>query len=158
MAITAFSSAMKLLITEAMGVDASLFKDASVQYGHDVNVAVTSGITKGAGFTKAMSGGAATIDLENLTGSNGIAVVGTGLRVQEAVFYNPATNGNPITISFGAANPYDGFGADFSATLAPGAACHLRTADAGSDISGANSDLDLAGTTTQALTCFLALG
>jgi len=158
MAITALSYNSTLKITQAVEVDPTLYQDSSVQHGHATTVAVTTGVTKAASFSLAMTVGAATIDLENLTGVNGVAVVGTGLRVQEAKFSNPATNGNPITISHGAANPYDGFGAAFSVELAPGAEVLLRTLDAGSDISATNSDLDLAGTTTQALNCVITLG
>ncbi len=158
MALTAFSALAKVLVTQDIETNSTLFADKSVQHGISKAIAVTTGITKAASFAQAMSGGAATIDLTALVGVNGLAVDGTGLRVQWMLVENPATNGNPITISEGASNGYDGFGASFSLTLAPGAYAVVFSADAGSDISGSKKTLDLAGTLTQALNVVLAIG
>lgn len=111
-----------------------------------------------AGFVKALAAGVATIDLTALVGTNGIAVDGTGLRVQALRVLNPATNANPITIGKGAANGYDGFGAAFSLALPPGAEALILTNDAGGDIAGGNKNLDLAGTLIQALDVLILLG
>lgn len=158
MALTAFSGIIKALITEDVTVDPTLYTDKSVTHGFQKTVSALTGLTKAASFVQALIATAATIDLEALPGVNGATIVGTGLRVQWAAFENPATNANPITISKGAANGYDGFGADFSLTLPPGASAIICTADAGSNISGANSDLDLLGTAVQPLTCVLVIG
>lgn len=114
--------------------------------------------TKVAAFEQAMSGGAATIDLSALTGTNGATVVGTGLRVQVLKVKAPATNGNPITVSKGASNGYDGLGAAFSHTLVPGAEATFFLNDGGSDIGGSNKTLDLAGTLAQVLQVEIVLG
>ena len=158
---TAISASQKLLVTGEIGVDANLYTDKSVCYGPAGTAMTTlTGLTQAAHFMKALSGGVGTIDMEALPNVNGGAVVvGTGLRVKWAYFANPSTNANPITISFGAANPYVGFGAAFNITLAPGAKFGpIFTNDAGSDISGTCSDLDLAGTGVQALECEFVLG
>jgi hypothetical protein len=55
--------------------------------------------TKVAAFEQALTGGTATIDLSALLGTNGVTVVGTGLRVQILRLRAPVTNGNPITIA-----------------------------------------------------------
>jgi len=114
--------------------------------------------TKVAAFEQALTAGVATIDLTSLLGTNGAEVDGTGLRVQVLRLRAPATNGNPIVISVGASNGYDGFGEDFSLALAPGAEALLFSKDAGSDISGSHKTLDLAGTEVQVLQVEVVLG
>jgi len=124
----------------------------------ELNAASTPPVTKVAALQAALTAGAATVDLENLTGTNGAAVVGTGLRVQAMKVRNPSANANAITIAEGAANGYDGFGSGFSVTLEPGAEATFFTNDGGADISPTNSDLDLSGTSTQALDMEIVLG
>jgi hypothetical protein len=114
--------------------------------------------TKVAAFEQALTGGAATIDLTALSGTNGAAVVGTGLRVQVLRVRAPATNGNPITIAKGASNGYDGLGASFSHTLVPGGEATFFLNDAGGDIGAGNKTLDLVGTGSQVLQVEAVLG
>jgi hypothetical protein len=109
-------------------------------------------------FSKALAAGVATIDLTALDGTNDLVIDGSGLRVQLLRVRNPATNANPITISIGAANGYDGFGAAFSLTLAPGAEATLYANDSGSDIGATKKNLDLAGTLAQALDVEVVMG
>jgi hypothetical protein len=158
MAITALSAIAKLLITQDIASEADLFVDKSVQFGANKTVSVTTGVTSAAVVTQALAAGAATMDLTALTGVNGLAVNGTGLRVKWAYFENPSTNANQIAIAEGAANGYDGFGAAFSLILTPGAYALIFTNDAGSDISGTKKNLDLVGTLVQELTVVLGLG
>jgi len=114
--------------------------------------------TKVAAFEQALTGGAATIDLSALVGTNGATVVGTGLRVQAVKFRGKSDNANPITVAKGASNGYDGFGASFSITLDPGAEVTILPDDAGSDIGSGNKNLDVSGTGTQVLECIIVLG
>lgn len=153
----------KITVNEDLATNAGLLTDKTVT--SQINVQSTiNGTSNPAGtvhaaFQQALTAGAATIDLTNLSGVNGKATDGTGLRVQAAIFRNPAANANPITISKGAANAYDGFGVNFSITLAPGASVGpIVTADAGSDIGPAKKNLDLAGTGAQALDVIFVLG
>jgi hypothetical protein len=106
----------------------------------------------------ALAAGTKTLDLTALLGTNELITDGTGLRVQVLRLRNPSTNANPISIAKGAANGYDGLGADFKVTLAPGAEHLILTNDAGSDISGTNKNLDMVGTGVQALDVGIALG
>ena len=115
-------------------------------------------VTCGALFQQALAAGVATIDLTALDGFNDKAVNGTGLRVQLLRVRNPATNANPISIAKGAANGYDGLGAAFKVTLAPGAEATFFPNDAGSDVGAANCTLDLAGTLAQALDVEIIMG
>lgn len=123
-----------------------------------LNAGSTPPVTVGACFSQALAAGVATIDLTALNGFNDKAVSGSGLRVQMARFKNPVANANPISIAKGAANGYDGFGADFKITLQPGAEVTILVNDAGGDIAAGNKNLDLAGTLVQALECEIIMG
>jgi hypothetical protein len=123
-----------------------------------LNSASTPPASKVAAFEQALTSGDATLDLTALVGTNGVVVDGSGLRVQVLRLRAPATNGNPITVSKGASNGYDGFGADFSLTLAAGAEVLLFSKDSGGDIAGANKTLDLVGTGSQVLQVEVVLG
>ena len=114
---------------------------------------------KHAEFVKALSGGAATIDLTSLTGQKGEAVTFSGLKVQAILLKNDAANGT-ITVSKGASNGYglDAGGADFDIPVAPGAALVMYFDDELPDVSGSAKTLDLAGTGTQSLQVALAAG
>ncbi len=118
-------------------------------------------VTKVAGFVPALSAGAATIDLTAVKGANQADVDGSGLRVVAAKFRNKAGQA-AITISKGASDGYDGFGADFSVTLTAGADVTLFAAgDAGENgavVGAANKTLDLAGTGTDELEVILVFG
>lgn len=111
-----------------------------------------------ASFEQAMADGSATIDLTALTGTNGAVVSGTGLRVQYMKLINKSSNANSITIAKGASDGYDGFGGDFSVTLAPGAEMLLRTKDAGGDIGSSNKTLDVSGVGSQVLQAIIVMG
>ncbi len=160
MAITAVDIKSTMWVTEDLVLPAlsALVSDKSVKLGHSTTVAVVTGITKAAVFAAAMTDGAATIDLTDIDGPNGVAVDGSSLRIKWAKFSNPSTNGNAITVAIGASNGYDGFGAAFSVALAPGAEALIFTNDAGSDIGATKKTLDISGTGAQALSCVFAIG
>lgn len=109
-------------------------------------------------FQKALSSGAATIDLTSLTGTNGAAVDFTGLKVQIAKFANPATNANPITVTFGASNGYLLGGTAWKAILSPGDEITFFKNDTGPDVDSTHKTIDLAGTGSQALNVELIAG
>lgn len=106
----------------------------------------------------ALVANAKTIDLENLVGTNDGAISLTDLRVQCLKFRNKSTNANDMTLEIGASAGYDGFGATFSITLAPGGEVTIYTNDRGSDISGTKSDLDLSGTDEQVAELVIVAG
>lgn len=111
-----------------------------------------------AGADLAMSGGTATLDLTAAIGLNGATVSGATKRVQFAKFAAPAANNLAVTIAQGASNGYDGFGADFSITLEPGAEVLYMLNTAGAVIGGANKILDITGTTTDAISYEIIFG
>ena len=123
-----------------------------------LNGATTPPVTKVAIFSKAMSGGAATIDLAALTGTNGAAVDGTGLKVQLFKIKAPAANSAAVTIAVGASNGYDLSGSAFSLTLAPGQEMTLFGNDATPDIGSSDKELDMSGSGTDALECVCVMG
>ncbi len=153
----------KVLATETLETNVPAANDKQVSHnGYDTtataNGSSTPPVSKCAYFEKALSGGAASIDLTALVGTNGAAVDGTGLRVQFLKVRNKSASAANITISKGASNGYDGFGSSFSLTLKPGAEALLRSLDGGTDIGGTNKTLDLAGTGTDVAEVAVILG
>lgn len=152
-------------VVETLANNTASAPDATRKVTHsNFNTAVTlnSGstppATKVAAFEVALTAGSGSIDLTALTGTNGEAVDGSGLRVQAIKIRNKSTNANAISIAKGASNGYDGFGANFKITLAVGADAMLLSQDAGSDISGTNKIFDLVGTGSQVLQVLVVLG
>ena len=118
----------------------------------------TPAISKMAAFVQALTGGAATIDLTALTGTNGATVDGTGLKVQAIKLKSKDANENTISVEPGVANPYDMFGSDFKVTLSPGQEVTLFGNEATPDISGTDKTLDLAGTGVEELEVIVVMG
>ena len=156
---TSYLKAVETLVTNVPAASASGNTITHDQFGtlKTLNASSTPPVSKMAAFQQALTAGAATIDLTSLTGTNGASVDGTGLRVQAIKFRNPAAN-DPMTIVEGAANSYDGVGADFSLVLAGGAEALLFLNDAGTDISGTNKTLDISGTAVEELDVEIIMG
>ena len=123
-----------------------------------LNASSTPPATKVAAFEQALTAGAASIDLTSLTGTNGVTIDGTGLKVQAIKLINKAANSAAMTISIGASNGYDGWGANFEVDVAPGAEVVLFTNDAGSDIGATNKTLDIAGSGTETAQIIIIMG
>lgn len=118
----------------------------------------TPPVTKEAVFQKAMTAGAATIDLTALTGLNGASVTFTGLKVQSVKFRNKATNANDITITEGASNGYELLGNGFTLILKPGQEAQFYLNDAAPDVGGSAKTIDISGTGTQVLEVAMVAG
>ncbi len=116
-----------------------------------INSGSSPAATLVASFEQALVAGVATIDLAALVGTNDIAVVGTGLRVQAIRFVCKAANTAVVSITDGAANGYDGFGTDFFVELPASGNFLIETQGGGAVIGGANKDLDLASTDVDAI-------
>lgn len=152
-----------LTITETLQLAlANAGKENVVFDGHNtvlvMNATTTPPALQHATFQAALTAGAATIDLTALPGTQG-TVVGTGQKVRACFFRNPATNANPITIKFGAANPYLLLGAAWSMVLTPGqfvGPIYLK--DGAPAIDATHKNIDLSGTGAQALDCVIVLG
>lgn len=115
-------------------------------------------VAQGAQFTKAMSGGTATVDLTALTGSNGATVNGNGQKVVAVKISAPIGNGAAVTLQPGGSNPYNLFGASFLKVFQPGeeTLCYLlATAPV---IGSGAKNLSMTGTGTDALQFTILMG
>ena len=101
--------------------------------------------------TKAMDGGAGTLDLTALPGTADTVRDLSGLKVQWAWFRNTATNGNAITITFGASNPYDLLGGGEIIVLEVGQEIAVWGNDATPEIGSSACEIDISGTLAQTL-------
>lgn len=120
----------------------------------------TPAISKIAAFRKAMVAGAATIDLTALTGSNGVAIDGTGLKVQTIMVKAVAGNVAVITIGKGASNGYGmgTAGAAWSIPMHGGDKATLEKNESMPDIAAGAKNIDLAGTGTDAVDIIILMG
>jgi len=130
--------------------------------GMDTAVTLNSGsavpATKHASQRVTMSSGAATIDLRALTGANGGAVDGNGLKVQLAKFRNLAANANAITIGEGASSGYELMGNAWTVTLQPGQEITVYGKEQAPDIGSSAKNIDIAGTGSQILEVQFVMG
>ena len=123
-----------------------------------LNGASSPPVTQCAFFSKALSTGAATIDLTALTGTNGATVDCSGLKVQVFKAKNPSTNANQIAVTFGASNGYLLGGAAWKLTLQPGMEITVYGSDQTPDVGGSSKTIDIAGTGSQALEVSIVAG
>lgn len=112
-----------------------------------LNATSTPPVTTVANFVQALSGGAATIDLTSLTGTNGASVDMSGLKVQMIRMKN--LGANTMSLTFGASNPYELLGADFKMTLNQNMWVSVYGNDSTPDVAGGAKEMDLAGTASQ---------
>lgn len=122
-----------------------------------LNSGTTPAATKYSAFTKALSGGAGTIDLTSLSGSTPSETVSfSTLKVRAFKFQNPGSNA--ITVTPGASNGLNLLGADFTLVIPAGGEV-LMTLNAGSvTVDNTHKTLDLAGTGTDTLNVELIAG
>jgi hypothetical protein len=119
----------------------------------------TPPVSKHSEGQKALSSGAGTLDLTALPGKTADeTVVGTGLKVQFAMFRNPITNANPITVTFGASSPYLLGGSGFKVILQPGEKWAYEGTSTSPAVASGAKNIDLAGTGSQALDYEIVLG
>lgn len=112
-----------------------------------LNSGSTPPATKCAYFLQALSGGAATIDLTSLTGTNGATVNTNGLKVQ--VFKAKNMGSNVMTFSEGASNGYELAGNGWTVAVQPGQEFLFYGYDATPDVGGSAKTIDIAGTGSQ---------
>ncbi len=123
-----------------------------------LNGATTPPVSVTASFVKALVSGAGTIDLTALPGTNGATISGTGLKVQALKVQALGTNANPITLTFGASNPYALHGATFVMALSPGQEYQFFGNAATPTIGSGAKNIDLSGTGTQSLNVQVVMG
>lgn len=118
----------------------------------------TPPVTKVAAAVVPLVAGAKTIDLTALTGTNGVTVNGTGLKVQILKFKNKSDSANEMSIEPGETNGYDLGGSDMKVTLQPGQEVTLYGNDASPDIGASDKTLDLVGTLAQECELMIVMG
>lgn len=124
-----------------------------------LNAATTPTAAKAVNFDKAMTAGAATIDLTSLTGVNNGTVSLSGLKVHILKVRAPADNAAPLTVGKGASNGYSLSGTTaWSVPLEPGAEVTLYGAGEAPDVGGSAKTIDLAGTGTDAVEVHVTAG
>lgn len=104
----------------------------------------------------ALVAGAKTIDLTALVGTNGAAVNGTGLKVQLFKFANRGAAF--MTVSQGAANPYQFGGANWSRRVQPNQEILFYGHDLDPDIAAGAKNIDVAGTGTDEFELTVVMG
>lgn len=112
-------------------------------------------------FKQDLTGGAATIDLTNLTHERGDAteiVDGTGLKVQFLRLSAPSGNSAAIEVTPGASNGYDFAGSTASIALEAGQSVLFELAESAPDISASDCEIDMAGTGTDSLEVTIIMG
>lgn len=113
-------------------------------------------VTTCAFFVKALAAGTATVDLTALTGTNGAAVDGSGLKLQYIRVKN--LGANVLALKFGAANPYNLAGATWTITLSQNQIFEYWGNDATPDIAVGAKNIDMAGTLVQTSEWTIVMG
>lgn len=126
-----------------------------------LNADTTPAATQIVSFIVTLSAGAATIDLSALPGTQG-TLDGTGLKIRSFWLKNIKEDGTAntgaVTITPGASNGYNIFGAsDGKATADLGGTIHWTPA-ASQTIASGDRNIDLAGTGTDEFQCVILLG
>lgn len=127
----------------------------SYNIAETATAATTPPVTNQASFLLTLSGGAATIDLRALTGTNGASIDANGLKPQYVRIKN--LGANVMTISEGASNGHDLFTAD-GTKIYPGGFIMFGCADSASDVSGTDKTWDVAGTGSQTAEVTIIVG
>ena len=140
---------------DSLGLDKEITHNA---FNTDVSLTVgtTPPATKVAAFVKALDAGAGTIDLTALTGTNGAAVNGTGLKVQ--VFKIKNLGENTLTIEPGVATDYLLLGAAFKIILAQNQEFLFYGNDAAPDIGADDKVIKLTGTLVETCEVTIVMG
>jgi hypothetical protein len=121
-----------------------------------LNATSSPAVTKQIQRTLSMTAGALTINLASLTGTNGLAVDFTGLKVQHFKFINPGAN--PITFTFGASNPYLLLGSGWKIIVPAGGEVAGKLNDQPPDVDSTHKNIDVSGTGTDSFNIILVAG
>ena len=113
------------------------------------------------GGSATLSGSAATsdtLDLTALTDNEGIAVDGTGAKVQEFIISAGSSNAATLTVSDGDTNAYSLFGSGNEVNLQAGMSVRMRCNDQLSDIAAGVKNIKIAGTGGDTYTYVFVIG
>lgn len=146
------SWSMKMNASETLetGVDAATtptIRHDGFDGSGTINASSAVPATKCAFDEIALVAGAKTIDLTNLTGTNGATVDLTGLKVQLLKFTNTGTN--TMLFAQGGSNPYNLAGGTWSMRLLANQSFMFYGADAAADVASGAKNIDVTGTGTE---------
>lgn len=146
--------AAQMTVTEVLPGNTGSAADAKRTVTHDqynesgtITGATTPPATQCAHFLLTLSSGAGTIDLRNLSGTNGAVVDLNGLKVQLLRIKN--LGANPMTFVPGASNGIDLLGGSSSVTVPPGGVFQFFFNDQAPDVAAADKTIDVTGTGAQ---------
>ena len=123
-----------------------------------LNSGTTPPVSLVAAFNAAMVESAYSIDLTALTGTNGLAVNGTGLHVVALQAIAKATNISAVTLAEGASNGYELLGGSWAIALLPGQSINLYTAGTSPTIGASAKVIDMTGTTGESVDFVIVIG
>lgn len=109
-------------------------------------------------WNQALTAGAATVDLTNCVGTNGIAVSGSGLRVKAIQMTAASDNANDITLTEGASNGYELLGSGWTVGLKAGQSLLFYPAATAPQIGSSAKTIDISGTGTQSVKLSIIFG
>lgn len=111
-----------------------------------------------AGFNTALTSGSGSIDLTSMTGTNGVTVDATSLKVQIIKVRASSDNTGAVTLSEGASNGYELAGDSWSVALSPGQELLMYGNDKTPDVGASAKIIDLSGTGTDDVDVIVVAG
>lgn len=125
-----------------------------------LNASSTPAVTKTFEFTATLSGGAVTIDLTSLTGTNGVTGgTITGLNVIAVKFKAPTTNTAAFYVNAGASNGNTALGTAFKVAISPGGEVLAYSANGAlAEVDATHKTWDCTGTGTETCNIIVVAG
>jgi len=144
------------LVTDVDAASNPIINHTGFSSGDTINASSTVPATEVSADTWALSGGAVTIDLTSLPGTNGTTIDATGLKVQ--LFKVKNLGAAAMTFTEGASNGYALLGASFQFILAQNQELMLYLVDSAPDVGSTDKTIDVAGTSSQTFELILVVG
>lgn len=147
--------AMQATITETLPNNIDSAPDATRKVVHSafnegstLTATTTPPVSRTANFVKALTAGAATIDLTAVSGTNGVTVDLSTTKVQVVRIKN--LGANTLTVKAGASNGHTGiFTATNGTVIQPGGIAMIYSNNQGDTVDATHKTWDLTGTGTQ---------
>lgn len=155
------SLVVKETLTTSVGADAidSIVQHQGIQTD-SLTASTTVPVTTVVDVTHTLSGGALTVDLTSLTGTNGSSVTASGLKLQYMYIECPSTNTDAVTFTQGAVNGYsiDSAAAAWLIPVQPGGWAMIYAVNLAQDVGASDLGIDLAGTGSETANVIYVFG
>lgn len=164
MTISAVDYDFVMKVKEVYDLDPWIITNPTVQHEIDgadgqMTPTTTPAVTKVYSATRALSGGALTIDLTSMTGPDGLTITFDGLEVQLVKILATSTNTGSLRVKIGASNGYRIFGNSTSdATLFAGGCIMCFQNNGGQAVSSTTKTIDFSGTGTDGFQILIVAG